>query len=186
MRRLLFVAFIVLGSAFVGLGQQPVSAIDGHVNSTSPPMVSQPDAAPLASDYVLGPGDIVSVIEVELGDDFTTDRTFRVDNSGNISIPYVGRVQAAGLTIPQLEQELNATLKKFIKEPDVVVGVAEFHSQPVSVLGEVNTAGEYQIEGRKPLLAALSNGRRIYGRRREYDHNHTRPSVGPHTAAECA
>lgn len=169
MRRLFWVGFIVLGfvlnlgSVLNGAGQQPVSPIDARVGTTAlakptptttptPPALAGPDS----SDYILGPGDLVSIIEVELGDDFTTDRTFRVDNSGDMSLPYVGRLHAAGLTIPQLEQEVNTRLKKYIKEPDVVVEVAEFHSQPVSVLGEVNTAGEYQIQGRKPLLAALS------------------------------
>jgi len=167
MRQSLSVAFIVLGSALVGSGQAPVVAIDARVgakadvNPTSARTATSPNPAPAAnsadsSDYVLGPLDVVTLNVGELEDDFTTDKTFRIDNSGDLSIPFAGRIHAAGLTTHQLEQAIQMNLAKFIKQPDVVVTIVEFHSQPVSVLGEVNTAGEYQVQGRKRLLAAIS------------------------------
>jgi polysaccharide export outer membrane protein len=161
MRPSLLVISIVLGCALVGSGQQRVSPVDvrlsakTEVNPTPPPKTSSAAAGPPASDYVLGPGDQVSIIVLELEDDFM-EKTFRVDMSGDLSLPHAGRVHASGLTTHALEQEIYASLSKIIKEPDVVVEVAEYHSQPVSVLGEVNTAGEFQVQGQKKLLAALS------------------------------
>jgi polysaccharide export outer membrane protein len=76
--------------------------------------------------------------------------------SGDLTIPFAGRMHAAGLTTHGLELELKASLSKFIKDPEVVVGIAEYNSQPVSVLGEVNQAGQYQVQGSKKLLEALS------------------------------
>lgn len=148
MKRSFLVTFIFLGSALVCAGQEPVSAADTRVENPVP-------RPPASSDYILGPGDQISVIVTDLEDDFT-DKTFRIDMSGDVSLPYAGRVHAAGLTTQALEQTIDGALSKIIKEPDVTVGIAEFHSQAVSVLGEVNTAGQYQVQGQKKLLEAIS------------------------------
>jgi protein involved in polysaccharide export with SLBB domain len=142
MRRPLFVAPIVLGYTLVGLGQQSVSANRCprkaqrlEVNPTLPPTANQPDTASQPSDYVLGPLDVLSIIVLELQDDTAfSGQTFRIDISGDVSLPYAGRVHAAGLTTQELQQQIAASLRRIIKEPDVTVGVAEFHSQPVSLL----------------------------------------------------
>jgi polysaccharide export outer membrane protein len=161
MRPSLLTAGSLLGLALAVVAQEPVAPVDARVgtksevNQVSPPSPNLPGSAPAASDYVLGPGDLISIIVTDLPDDFT-DKTFRIDMSGDLAIPYAGRLHAAGLTTQDLAQAINATLLKIIKEPDVTVGVAEFHSQSVSVLGEVNTAGEYQVQGQKKLLEAIS------------------------------
>jgi polysaccharide export outer membrane protein len=80
----------------------------------------------------------------------------RIDPNGDLKLPMVGRVRAAGLTIEQLEAELITRFKVYIKEPDVAVSVTEFHSQPVSVIGAVGTSGVRQLEGRKTLIEVLS------------------------------
>jgi polysaccharide biosynthesis/export protein len=80
----------------------------------------------------------------------------RVDFSGNIRLPMVGRIQAGGLTVDQLETELIREFKKYIKDPQVTVSVTEFRSQPVSVLGAVRNPGVQQVQGRKTLLEMIS------------------------------
>jgi polysaccharide export outer membrane protein len=47
-------------------------------------------------------------------------------------------------------------LRKFVREPHVSVGIAEYHSAPVSVLGQVNTPGVYQLAGPKRLMELIS------------------------------
>ena len=156
MKRSFVVAFAFLGSALVSSGQEPASRIDGNADTKAQANVVPPAAAtPAASDYLLGPGDQISVIVTDLEDDFK-DKTFRIDMSGDVSLPFAGRVHAAGLTTQSLEQAIEASLARIIKEPQVVVGIAEFHSQAVSVLGEVTTAGQYQVQGQKKLLEAIS------------------------------
>jgi polysaccharide export outer membrane protein len=123
-------------------------------NPTSPPADSA-SAPASTSDYMLGPSDLISVFVAELEEDFT-DKSFRIDVSGDVTLPYAGRIHAAGLTADGLGQQVNERLTKIIRAPDAVVGVVEFHSQPVSVLGEVTNAGEYQVQGQKKLLQAIS------------------------------
>jgi polysaccharide export outer membrane protein len=107
------------------------------------------------ADYTFGPDDLISLTVVELDDQFT-DKVFRVEMSGDVNIPLAGRVHAAGLTVKELEQSIEKNLRKILREPQVVVGIVQFGSQPVSVLGEVNTPGIHQVKGQKNLLQALS------------------------------
>jgi len=65
-------------------------------------------------------------------------------------------MQAAGITTRQLEAELTKRFQTFLRAPEVVVSVTQFRSQPVSVLGAVNTPGVFQIEAGKTLYQALS------------------------------
>ncbi len=111
-----------------------------------------------ASSYVLGPNDQVTVRALDV--DEISDRPVRIDMSGQIRLPLVGRIQAAGLTVDQLERAIAERLREYVKEPEVTVAVAEFRSQPVSVIGAVKNPGVYQLEGRKTLteILALAGG----------------------------
>jgi len=104
--------------------------------------------------YVLGPDDQI-VIRVLKGFE-TSDKPVLIGTNGSITLPLVGQVQAAGLTVPQLETRLTSLLKTYIQDPQVSVNMVEFRSQPVSVLGAVATPGTYQIRGRKTLYEVLS------------------------------
>ena len=83
-------------------------------------------------------------------------KTQRLDPNGDLRLPMIGRVHAAGMTVPELEAELAKRLKVYLQEPDVSVTVTEFRSQPVSVIGAVGTSGVRQLEGRKTLVELLS------------------------------
>jgi polysaccharide export outer membrane protein len=106
------------------------------------------------ADYTLGAGDQISMFVTDL-EDFT-DKTFRVDLSGDLTLPYIGRIHAAGLTAPGLENQAKLRLVRFLKDPQVVVTVTAYGSQPVSILGAVNNPGIRQIEGAKNLFEVLS------------------------------
>jgi polysaccharide export outer membrane protein len=108
----------------------------------------------LRSAYILGPDDQLTVQALHIAE--INDKPVRIDMAGNIRLPLVGQVRAAGLTVEQLENELTAKLKTIVQEPEVTVGIAEFKSQPVSVMGAVKTPGVYQVQGRKNLIEVLS------------------------------
>jgi protein involved in polysaccharide export with SLBB domain len=54
-----------------------------------------------------------------------------------LMLPLVGRQQAAGLTIEQFEMQIAEKLKKYVREPEVVINVLENRSQPVSIFESV-------------------------------------------------
>ena len=109
------------------------------------------DASP---DYTLGPGDQISLHVESL--DQLPDRPIFVDPSGFIDLPLAGQVQAAGLTLEQLKAVLVNKLSRFITLPQISINLAASGSQPVSVIGEVNSPGVHQLAGTKRLLEVLS------------------------------
>jgi len=108
----------------------------------------------LKSGYVLGPGDQIVIRAANALD--ISDKPIRIDPSGIINMPTIGRMRANGLTTEALEAELVKRLKVYIEEPEVAVSVTEYRSQPVSILGEVSTPGVHQLQGRKTLVEILA------------------------------
>jgi len=116
----------------------------------------QPDKieAEVRAAYLLGPDDSIDIRIPEIEE--IGDKPYRVSDSGYINLPLVGQVHAAGLTVEQLEAELATRLNAYFKKPSVSVSVAEFRSQPVSVIGAVTTPGVIQLQGNKTLVEILS------------------------------
>jgi polysaccharide export outer membrane protein len=104
--------------------------------------------------YRLGPNDTITVQCLNV-DEFT-NAPIRIDTDGNITLPRLGRIQASGFTVQQLEKDLTGRLRTYLLEPQVVVRLAEARSQPVSVFGSVKSPGVHQLEGSKTLLEVLS------------------------------
>ncbi len=68
-----------------------------------------------------------------------------VDESGYLAYPLAGKIYARGKTLPELQSILTARLKRYIKNPQVSVNVAEFRSQRVSVSGAVGKPGQFPL-----------------------------------------
>jgi polysaccharide export outer membrane protein len=104
--------------------------------------------------YVLGSGDqvLVRVLDVE---EFN-DKPVRIEMDGSIRLPLVGRIQASGSTAEQLASRVSDGLKGYVRHPQVTISIAEFGSQPVSVIGSVKSPGIHQLQGRKTLVEVLS------------------------------
>ena len=127
--------------------------------SQDPPVgkaAQQPDKfeAEVRAAYVLGPDDSIAILAPDAEE--IGDKPYRIGDGGYINLPLVGQVRAAGLTLEQLEAELVTRLNAYFKKPSVSVSVAEFRSQPVSVIGAVTTPGVIQLQGNKTLVEILS------------------------------
>jgi polysaccharide export outer membrane protein len=119
------------------------------------PQQQAPVPAASSAGYLLGPNDHIVVYVKDLNDDFA-DKTFRIDQSGDVSLPIIGHLHALGLTTSELETGARAALSHELKNPDVAISVATYGSQTVSVLGALNNPGIFQLEGHKTLFQALS------------------------------
>jgi polysaccharide export outer membrane protein len=113
-----------------------------------------PPSTATSGNYVLGPEDQITVSV--FGADDINARPVTVANDGNVMLPMVGQVHAAGLTIDQFQSVLVAAYRKYFKEPQVSVQVTDSRSEPVSVAGNVNTPGVVQLRGNRNLLETIS------------------------------
>lgn len=127
-----------------------VVGVAGQVPSPETPTCG----SQVRSTYLLGPDDLLEISGPELSE--LANKRVRVDGNGDIEVPLVGRIHVSGLTAQQTEQELNKLLSPYIRHPEVGVSVEEVHSQPVSILGAVNTPGVHQVQGHKTLLEMLA------------------------------
>lgn len=108
------------------------------------------------STYLLGPDDQLEISGPELADT-GSDKRARIDSDGDVQAPLVGRIHVAGLTAQQAEEALDKALSKYIREPQVALNIVEVRSQPVSILGAVNTPGVHQVQGHKTLMEMLAS-----------------------------
>ena len=70
----------------------------------------------------------------------------QVDNSGFITVPYVGDVKIVGMTPKDASRFIADKLKSRAIEPQVVVATAERHGNEISVLGEVNAPTRFGLD----------------------------------------
>lgn len=68
-----------------------------------------------------------------------------LDSSGTISVPYVGRVQAAGFSSGAIERAITDALVNKAIEPQVIVTVTDGGSSQVTVIGDVGTSQKVEI-----------------------------------------
>lgn len=107
------------------------------------------------SEYRIGVLDTLSVRvfqEPEL-----TFNEISVNAAGTINYPFVGEVIAAGKTPIELSRELEAGLgTRYIRDPQVVVGVVASAAQRVTVDGMVTSPGVYEIAGTTSLVESIA------------------------------
>jgi len=115
------------------------------------------DLQPLADyhpqGYRLGSGDAVRLITY--GEDQLTGE-FRVSDQGQLALPLLGNVDAAGMTTQELGERVAAALrsKNIIRDPSVSVEVVAY--RPIFVLGEVAKPGQYPYQPGMTMLTAVA------------------------------
>jgi len=80
----------------------------------------------------------------------------RITPEGSIALPALGTVPAQGLTLPELQQELNERYRQDIEGIEVIPVLMERAPRYVYVLGEVNTPGRFELVGPTTALQAIS------------------------------
>lgn len=113
-----------------------------------------PATAESAPEYRLGPGDKLK-IQVFGHADLTGE--IEVDSSGRIAMPLIGSVRAAGLSLPELRQNITQALDRdYIVNPRVNVEVANY--RPFFILGQVNKPGSYSYVNGMNVRQAVAIG----------------------------
>ena len=132
-------------------------AIDGpeFVNPTPE------DLKPGDLSYRFSPGDVLRIQIPSLMQTGQTEIAERVvDQTGDIQLPVINKVQAAGLTTEDLQASIEKKLEGIIKNPKAFVSLQEGRAFQFRILGSVDQPGLYALN--KPdlrLLDALATAR---------------------------
>ena len=105
-----------------------------------------------ARDTLIGVEDTITIMALNAEE---LSRAWRVSSAGDLNLPMLGQVKAAGRTVGELERELQERMKKYFKESQLTLYVSEYRSQPVSVVGAVEKPGTYQLQGPKTVFDAI-------------------------------
>lgn len=106
-----------------------------------------------ASGYVLEPGNRVRII---VFNEQNLSGEFQIDTSGNLSMPLIGTVAAAGVTSPVLVERIQQVLTRsnYLRDPKVAVEIVSY--RPFYVLGEVKQPGEFSFTLGMTVLSAIA------------------------------
>ncbi len=137
-RTVCLLAALLLAAATVAPAQSPTDP------APSPTIPAQPPAA-----YRLGSGDVVQLNVLQQP---TLDRSLTVRPDGTAVVPLVGEVSMSGLTLREAEQLVLEKLRLFNREiSDVSLTVMQYNALRVYILGSVANPGSYTFEAEPSL-----------------------------------
>jgi polysaccharide export outer membrane protein len=110
---------------------------------------------PLASPaYTINPEDVLRIM-VQEQPELSLEAAVAPD--GTFAYPFLGKVQAAGLTVPQLEGQMIERLANgYLVDPQLTVTVAQYRNRHVYLLGAVRAPGVYPLRHNATLVELLS------------------------------
>lgn len=155
------VAFAILASAActgASDSSSPVETASGPPEQFADLQIVE--ALPPPQNTNLGKDELIAkndLLEIDFFQVDELDRMSRVDSNGNISLPLIGRLQAAGRKIPELETEIERRYEtKFLQNPDVTVFMKESAGNRVTIDGAVRKPGIYPVSSTSSLLEIIA------------------------------
>jgi protein involved in polysaccharide export with SLBB domain len=107
---------------------------------------------PVGPDYVVGPGDTLSI---DLWGGVTTRMMRAVDRQGRVSLPEAGPVQVSGKTLGEVQQLVQKAVASQFRDTSADVSVGRLRTVRVYVVGEVSVPGAYDISSLSTPLNAV-------------------------------
>jgi len=146
-RILVFIIIVLLNGCSI------IGTLSKNTKEGGSPVSNEVPKEIKVNEFILGPGDKID-IQVFRHDDL--NRTIQIDHLGRIAYPFVGDIQAGGLSIPQLRDRIQAGLAKYIIDPQVFISISSVKSQSVVVLGEVKSPGLFNLDVPLTSLQAIA------------------------------
>ncbi|MCU1257640.1 MAG: polysaccharide export protein [Bryobacterales bacterium] len=144
----------MIGLLFMACGSVLAQQTKQQAEALRPATKPQAESVhpPTAVDAMLGPDDTVTIAALNCEE---ISKTWRIGATGDVSLPLIGRVHFAGLTVEQLEQVLSGKLKRYLVDPQVTVYISESQSRPVTIVGAVDKPGRVQLSAAKTLFEVI-------------------------------
>ena len=116
-----------------------------------------PKVSAVDDTYKLAPLDTVTITVFQVGD---LSKDYLIDQSGRLTMPLVGRIDATGLSTTELGNYIARRLdEKYLRNPNVTVSLKDSASRVVTVDGAVNQPGIYPATGPLSLVQVVAAAR---------------------------
>jgi polysaccharide export outer membrane protein len=153
-------AFAIVASLATASHARAQTSAAGTVQAELGPALSAEPPAPAVNvgvktpaDYIIGVDDALDVVYWQ-DKDMSASVVVRPD--GNISLPLLNEIKAAGLTPEQLRANIALAASKFVEGPTVSVVVKAVNSRKVFVTGQVGKPGSYPLTDSTTVLQMLA------------------------------
>jgi len=162
-KRIAVIGALLLLAGCASSPQAPHQAAAATVTAQLP-IPDQSNEQPVLAQPVdrVAPLDVVDITVFQVPD---LTRTVRVNLAGEISLPLIGSIAAAGRTEEEVEADIAKRLgEKYMRSPNVTVFIKEKHDTPlrrVTVDGAVKQPGVYDIKGATSLMQAIALARGV-------------------------
>jgi len=107
---------------------------------------------PLGPDYIVGPGDTLTIT---LWGGLTQTFTRVVDRDGRILLPEAGSLSVAGLALSRVQALVEGALQPQFRNAQIAVTVSQLRSVRIYVVGDVLRPGGFDISALATPLSAL-------------------------------
>ena len=117
-------------------------------------LTSAIDAMPVGSNYILGPGDVLSLTTwgaVNLRQELIVDR------SGDLMIPKVGPVRVWGLPFDKAKTAVSEAMNRYFRNFEMSLTLGKLRTIQVYVVGEVEAPGNYPVSSLATVINALAS-----------------------------
>ena len=120
------------------------------------PFLSYQKGMAQVSDYHLGARDVIQ-LSIFAGGENQNDVALTVSSAGMINVPLIGSIEAAGLTLQELEAAVHEPLARdYFVDPQVTITIKEYHSLRYNISGAVKAPGLYVMTSRANLLELIA------------------------------
>lgn len=125
------------------------------VNSRIAPISEDRQGRASTSNLPLASGDL---IEVRVYGEPDLSGSYRIGDTGAITMPLIGELALAGLTLEEAQQRMAQRFRDggFLRDPQITLFLKESAAGMISILGEVTKPGRYSLPGSPRLFDALS------------------------------
>lgn len=142
------------GARPVPVKAAPPQAASGSNAPSASAALPQTSTGAINADYRIAPNDLMEFDVFGVPD---MKRDVRVNASGDVSLPLIGPVRVAGLTVHAAQTLLAERYEeKYLLAPQVSLFIKEFTTQRVAIEGAVIRPGIYPVMGELTLLRALA------------------------------
>jgi polysaccharide export outer membrane protein len=138
-------------AAQTGAQSQSNTPQTGQAQTTAPAETPAPGLRP---SYVLRPGDKVRIQAMNVEDFGETPYT--IDENGDVKLPLIEKVHAGDLSVAEFEAEVAKRLATFVRQPQVIVSVIEYRTDPIFVVGSFVRPGVHPLQGQRRLVETLT------------------------------